>query len=107
MSIGNQWIYGAAGQAPLGATGTVKYFYPGGTGEYIDVGDTAVESVEKFYSNPVVRVANIAISGLLAYHGYKRNRGSIMWAVIWGVFMPNVVGVPVALVQGFGKPARK
>ena len=40
------------------------------------------------------------------YHGYKRNNGSVAWAVGWGllgglapVFMPAL-----ALAEGFGKP---
>jgi hypothetical protein len=43
-----------------------------------------------------------------AYHGYKRNQ-SIGWAIGWaifGTFMP-FLAVPIALAQGFGKPASK
>lgn len=42
-----------------------------------------------------------------AYHGYKRNRGSIGWAVGWsifGSFLP-FLSLPISVAQGFGKPA--
>lgn len=42
-----------------------------------------------------------------AYHGYKRNKGSVGWAVGWtilaGLFWP--IAVPIMVAQGFGKPA--
>ena len=41
-----------------------------------------------------------------AYHGYRRNQ-SVGWAVAWGALgaaFPFIT-VPVALAQGFGKPA--
>jgi len=99
------------------ASGTVKYFYPSGTGEYIDVGDAgdsetgltnnpAVAKYMEFMSNPAVRIANMVVSGALAYHGYKRHKGSILWAIVWGVFVPNVIGLPIALAEGFGKPQK-
>lgn len=52
-------------------------------------------------------VASIAGGALGAYHGYKRNRGSIGWAIGWallGSIFP-VITLPVSLAQGFGKPA--
>lgn len=50
-------------------------------------------------------VASFASMGLLGYHGYKRN-DSVGWALVWGVFGSIVwpVTVPIALVQGLGKP---
>lgn len=40
-----------------------------------------------------------------AYHGYKRNSGSvgmaIVWALLGGIFWP--IAVPIMLVQGLGK----
>lgn len=55
-----------------------------------------------------VAVAGTAAAGALAYHGYKRNRGSVGWALMWfffgGIFWP--ITLPVALAQGFGKPGR-
>lgn len=40
-----------------------------------------------------------------AYHGYKRNRESIGWAIGWGLLgsMFPVITVPIAVAQGFGK----
>lgn len=45
-----------------------------------------------------------AVSG--AYHGYKRNGGSIGWAIGWfllGGLFPMFT-IPVSLAQGYGKP---
>lgn len=44
---------------------------------------------------------------VLAYHGYKRN-DSIGWAFVWGFFGSWVwpIAVPVALAQGYARPAR-
>lgn len=51
-------------------------------------------------------LARVAGAAGGAYHGYKRNNGSIGWAIGWavlgGAFWP--VTIPVALAQGFGKP---
>lgn len=52
-----------------------------------------------------LRVASIAGASLGAYHGYKRNHGSIGWALVWaflGSAFP-LITIPVALAQGFGK----
>lgn len=44
-------------------------------------------------------------AALAAYHGYKRNGGSIGWAAWWalmgGMFGP--IPVAIAFAQGFGK----
>lgn len=47
-------------------------------------------------------------AGLAAYHGYKRNHESVGSAVGWGVLggLVPIITVPVALAQGFGKPAK-
>jgi hypothetical protein len=44
-------------------------------------------------------------TGLGAYHGYKRNGGSVGWAIGWGLLggLVPIITVPVALAQGFGK----
>lgn len=39
------------------------------------------------------------------YHGYKRNNGSVGWALAWGLLggiWP--ISIPLMLAQGFGKP---
>lgn len=50
-------------------------------------------------------VASIGAMVALTYHGYKRNNGSIGWALVWGLLGTIVwpITVPVALAQGFGK----
>jgi hypothetical protein len=49
---------------------------------------------------------SIVSSGLSAYHGYRRNRGSVGWAVGWallgGIF--PIITPAIAFAQGFGKP---
>lgn len=64
------------------------------------------------YDDPAVRAGLFALSvgsaALCTYHGYKRNRGSVGWAVAWGLLggaFPIVSGV-VALAQGYAKPAK-
>ena len=55
------------------------------------------------------RVAALASGAACAYHGFKRHRGSVGWAIGWGVlgslFFPITPAIAVA--EGFGKPARK
>lgn len=48
-------------------------------------------------------------AGASAFHGYRRNRGSLGWAIGWGLLggMFPVITPAVALAQGFGKPARR
>ncbi len=48
-----------------------------------------------------------AISG--AYHGYKRNNGSVGWAFGWSVFggLLPFFSIPLSLAEGFGKPEKK
>lgn len=56
----------------------------------------------------VYKVASFAGGVIGAYHGYKRHRGSIGWAIGWsllgGLFWP--IALPVAYAQGIGKPMR-
>lgn len=54
------------------------------------------------------RVAQIASAGISGYHGYKRNRGSVGWALGWGALglvFPIITPI-VAVAQGYAKPAR-
>ena len=51
-----------------------------------------------------------AASGLLClYHGYKRNCGSIPWALAWGLAgsMFPVIAPTFGVLQGLGKPLPK
>lgn len=45
--------------------------------------------------------------GLAAYHGYKRNDGSIPWALGWGLLGLNfpILTVAAAAYEGFGQSA--
>lgn len=62
--------------------------------------------------NPGVRAAlTVLAMGSAAastYHGYKRNRGSVGWAVAWGLLggIFPIITPAVAVAQGFGKPAK-
>lgn len=53
----------------------------------------------------------IATAGLVGglVHGFKRNRGSVGWAVWWGLMggLFPIITIPVALLQGYGKPASR
>jgi hypothetical protein len=58
---------------------------------------------------PAWKKALSAIAGAAcAYHGFKRNE-SPGWAVAWAAFGSTApfLALPIALAQGFGKPARK
>jgi len=37
------------------------------------------------------------------YHGYKRNDGSVLWGLLWGILGP--IGLALSLAQGYGQPA--
>lgn len=56
----------------------------------------------------VFQIAGTGASIALVYHGYKRNQGSIGWALVWGIFGGMIwpLTLPIALAQGFAKPAR-
>lgn len=46
--------------------------------------------------------------GLSTYHGYKRHRGSIPWAIGWGILggLFPIVTPAVAFAEGFAKPMK-
>jgi hypothetical protein len=54
-------------------------------------------------------LAGSAAAIALTYHGYKRNNGSVGWALVWGLFGGMVwpFTAPIAYAQGFGKPKKK
>lgn len=54
----------------------------------------------------ILRIAGAALS---TYHGYKRDRGSVGWAIGWGVlgYVVPYITVPVAFAQGYAKPAKR
>jgi hypothetical protein len=53
--------------------------------------------------------ARTVATGACAYHGYKRNNQSAGWAVGWAFFgsVAPILALPIALAQGFGKPAER
>lgn len=56
--------------------------------------------------NNISTAITVAGTGLGAYHGYKRNN-SVGWAIAWGLLggLFPIITIPVAIAQGFGKPA--
>jgi len=54
----------------------------------------------------LLSLVGAASVGAAAYHGYKRNRDSLGWALVWGVMGGVVPPLTLALAvgQGFGEP---
>ena len=52
------------------------------------------------------RLASYAGAASGVFHGYKRHRGSIGWAIGWGLLggILPVITIPLSLAQGYGKP---
>ena len=52
------------------------------------------------------RVASLSGTAIGAYHGYKRNQGSVGWAIGWALLggLFPVITVPIAFAQGIGDP---
>lgn len=50
--------------------------------------------------------ASAISGGASAYHGYRRHRGSLGWAIGWGLLgsIFPIITPAIALAQGFGKP---
>ena len=73
------------------------YFNPGLSGTLKGISST----MSTFYT---ILSAVGGIAGV--YHGYKRTRGSVGWAIGWGIFGGFVapLAVPLMAAQGFGKP---
>ena len=58
--------------------------------------------------SPVWAGVSIASGALSAYHGVKRNNGSVGWGIVWffmGSIFP-IVTPAIAVAQGFAKPIR-
>lgn len=68
---------------------------------------TFADGIEPTPMHYVYGVASIAGTAAGAYHGFKRNGGSVGWAIVWGLLggMFPVITVPIAFAQGFGKRA--
>jgi hypothetical protein len=50
-------------------------------------------------------VVDAASIGVSAYHGYKRNNGSVGWALGWGLLggLFPIITPAIAFAQGIGK----
>jgi hypothetical protein len=65
------------------------------------IGDITIDLV-----TPLWGFVGVASAAVCIYHGYKRNCGSLGWALGWGLLgglMPVVTPV-IAFAQGLGKP---
>lgn len=87
----------------------MPYFQMRGFGQAESTGlatlqDTCVQYPTICWIHKLASIAGVATG---AYHGYKRNRGSVGWAIGWALLggMVPYVTIPVSLAQGFGKPA--
>lgn len=58
-----------------------------------------------WYDTTPMRLARMLASAAQLYHGYKRNNGSIGWAIGWSL-LPVFIGTPLMLAEGFAKPKR-
>ncbi len=62
------------------------------------------------YDTPAMQVymaVATVVGAACVYHGYKRT-GSVGWAIGWGFFgsMLPIIALPIALAEGYGKPAK-
>lgn len=92
-----------AGYMPEGAVRTISGYIPEGAARTYGtttIGDAAAPS--QALMDVIEGPGNMIASLAMVYHGYKRNNGSILWAILWG--FTGMFGVPFALAQGFGKP---
>lgn len=51
-------------------------------------------------------IACVAGATMGIYHGYKRNQGSVGWALGWGALgaVLPIVAIPLMLAEGFAEP---
>ena len=67
------------------------------------IGHTAYHHVGDVDVGQLVSYAGVGVG---AFHGYRRNRGSVGWAIGWallGGLFPLITG-GIAIAQGLGKP---
>lgn len=55
----------------------------------------------------VFTAIDLAAITLGTYHGYKRNHGSIGWAIGWAAFgaVLPILALPIMFAEGFAEPA--
>lgn len=66
---------------------------------------TWINAEGKWNAALIKNVLTVVAAGAAAFHGYRRNRGSIGWSVAWfatALVFP-VISTAVAFAQGFGR----
>ncbi len=66
------------------------------------VANPSTTSLSEIFDSPIVPKVSMVLS---AYHGLRRNRGSLAWGLAWGVagrLFPLLVPA-LAVAQGFAK----
>ncbi len=65
-------------------------------------------TTDEVLASPAWRILSLTSGIACGYHGYKRNKGSIGWTLGWwflGAVFP-IPTLPLAVFQGYAKPAR-
>jgi hypothetical protein len=82
----------------------MKVRYQLGHTAYHHVGeDVAIVAAPQ--ESALLTALRLGAQGLCVFHGYKRNGGSLGWAISWGVlaFISPVITTGVAVAQGVGR----
>ena len=113
-TIGFQPVYGVAPtMPPQSIVGRYPDFEPRGASLPIGVEPCGLGADDPAVAapSPTIPAWNYYVSTAatlaLAYHGYKRDKSigyAVLWGLVGGIFWP--IAVPIALAQGFGKPAK-
>lgn len=63
------------------------------------------EAESRWNMDAVKGVLTLAAAGAAAFHGYRRNRGSIGWSIGWflAALVAPVITTAVGFAQGYGK----
>jgi hypothetical protein len=64
-----------------------------------------LEAEGKWNVSAIKNVLTVAAAGAAAFHGYRRNRGSIGWSIAWffSALVAPVITTAVAFAMGFGR----
>jgi hypothetical protein len=92
-NMGSKWNP----KSPAGIARTVVGMHGLGLGDSIDT---------VYVLPPWMWMVCAASSGVSAYHGMKRHKGSVGWAIGWGMlgWLFPVITPAVAFAQGYAKP---
>jgi hypothetical protein len=71
-----------------------------------DSADGTLGLLEDNSVGTIYSAAGLATSIAGAYHGYKRNHGSVGWSIGWFIFGGLIwpLALPIMLAEGFGEP---